>query len=487
MKSKIRTMWLPVLLLVLLTAVFIYGIYVILDRAAVGIVTTYIDELANHDMKTVSDFVSDKWAAMEGIYSELCDRQVTDADAMMKELNVKSYAKDFDHIYLLDSGGKLYSDTHTVYPEEKNDFLPLFKSGSKQFAMRYDDKVRFREYQKEYMLYGLNFSDAPLILPEDDVEFIGMVVLNDISKIRTRMRITSFNGRGYASVIDSTGQYIVTEATVSTLNQYKNFFEIIRQGRIESTNADEIIRKITHREAVRFWYVNTEGVRKFISVQPIEGQGWSFVTAVEESVVTDQTNQFILIITGIIAVLLTILCVVFIVFYFATKKLKKFYSSVVDGVYNKQYYNDKLVNEKVCAVAIIDLDHLKHINDHYGHLAGDKAIEKTALTLLQNAGEFGDVIRFGGDEFVIVFKNNIDKVEFRTLLEVMVNDIRRARLPQFPEVRMTFSIGGCYAEGTAEEILKLADDLLYEAKKMRNRVVTNVQSENNENLKEDEQ
>lgn len=172
--------------------------------------------------------------------------------------------------------------------------------------------------------------------------------------------------------------------------------------------------------------------------------------------------------------MLLIVLITLTVFGTAQKKLKKFYASVVDGVYNRQYYNDKLAESHIEALAIIDMDHLKEINDIYGHLAGDEAIRSMALILLQEIGDFADVFRFGGDEFVAVFKDEITADRFQRLLNNALDEIRNVRLEQFPDVRITFSIGGFYGEGIAKDLLKNADDLLYHAKKTRNRVVTNV-------------
>ncbi|MGJ9421551.1 GGDEF domain-containing protein [Aeromicrobium sp. CF3.5] len=57
------------------------------------------------------------------------------------------------------------------------------------------------------------------------------------------------------------------------------------------------------------------------------------------------------------------------------------------------------------AVAVIDLDQVKPINDTLGHAAGDELIVRTAATLLACAGEGDQVARYGGDEFVILSNN----------------------------------------------------------------------------------
>lgn len=206
--------------------------------------------------------------------------------------------------------------------------------------------------------------------------------------------------------------------------------------------------------------------------RPLADLNWTFIVSVEKSVFTDQTNQFILLTTIIIVILSLILITIAFYIHHAGKKLKSIYHGVVNGVFNRKYYDDKLVNSRVKAIAIIDLDHLKTINDTYGHLAGDVAIEETALTIVRNVGPSTEVLRFGGDEFVVAFRCDISPEIFRQLLENMLSDIHKTRIPSYPGLKLTFSIGGCCRSGTAGEVLADADKLLYEAKKKRNCVVT---------------
>ena len=99
------------------------------------------------------------------------------------------------------------------------------------------------------------------------------------------------------------------------------------------------------------------------------------------------------------------------------------------GLYNYGYIKDLLENlfieaaakNECLGVAIIDIDFFKQYNDTYGHQQGDKAIKAVADVLASVANE--DVIpsRYGGDEFIIVFRNMSDDV----LIDIC-NKIRRS-------------------------------------------------------------
>lgn len=80
------------------------------------------------------------------------------------------------------------------------------------------------------------------------------------------------------------------------------------------------------------------------------------------------------------------------------------------GLYNRRYLDDLFArelaraerNQTSIAVALIDLDHFKRLNDTHGHLAGDDALKAVAAFLLNNVREADAVFRIGGEEFLVI-------------------------------------------------------------------------------------
>ncbi len=117
-------------------------------------------------------------------------------------------------------------------------------------------------------------------------------------------------------------------------------------------------------------------------------------------------------------------------------------------------------------LAIIDIDHFKHINDNYGHMAGDKAL-KVVAKALQNALRDTDFIaRFGGEEFVVLLPNiNPDKYQkplenLRQTIKSIPFRFRDAR------VEITISIGATlFRTGDhTTDAFERADKALYSSK-----------------------
>lgn len=154
------------------------------------------------------------------------------------------------------------------------------------------------------------------------------------------------------------------------------------------------------------------------------------------------------------------------------------------GLYNRRYFfanvskyfEDALANSEPFAIAMIDIDHFKKINDTYGHDTGDKAINSLANILRANTSQNDIVSRFGGEEFCVALKNvSSDKALeiFEKLREKVQNSVLTSTRGE--EIRFTISLGvAINYEDTLEESINQADMLLYEAKQNgRNRVVHN--------------
>ena len=119
------------------------------------------------------------------------------------------------------------------------------------------------------------------------------------------------------------------------------------------------------------------------------------------------------------------------------------------------------------SVAMIDIDHFKKVNDTYGHDAGDKAIKALSDLLLREFREVDRVGRLGGEEFAILFPET-DLVGATIACERVLTTVRAAKIQLENKcIEITVSIGlAGLTEQTSEgtEILKRADELLYEAK-----------------------
>lgn len=151
------------------------------------------------------------------------------------------------------------------------------------------------------------------------------------------------------------------------------------------------------------------------------------------------------------------------------------------GLFNRRYFYDDMQeylasleeNPMPYAVAVIDVDGLKNINDKYGQDSGDKILKLLAKKLIDDTKSSDIAARFGGGEFCVLLKNvsQEDAVKFFVGLRAAIaaNPVNIKN----ESVKISVSIGVTFGKSdyNVDEILELADEALYKAKQNgRNRV-----------------
>ena len=118
---------------------------------------------------------------------------------------------------------------------------------------------------------------------------------------------------------------------------------------------------------------------------------------------------------------------------------------------------------------MIDVDNFKYINDNYGHDAGDIVLHSIAQTILSCVRRSDTVIRYGGDEFAVIFYQ-IPEEAFENKLERMRYLVEILSVKEYPQIHMSVSVGGVYGTKRAKELFKIADRMMYQSKLTKNQV-----------------
>lgn len=129
------------------------------------------------------------------------------------------------------------------------------------------------------------------------------------------------------------------------------------------------------------------------------------------------------------------------------------------------------------SVMMVDIDHFKQFNDHYGHPAGDDALKQVGQALRATLTRAADgVVRYGGEEFACLLPET-DGVGARLLGEKMRRRVESLAIPHAQSKTssvVTISIGAasarCEPDGRPALWISEADRMLYESKRSRNRV-----------------
>ena len=92
------------------------------------------------------------------------------------------------------------------------------------------------------------------------------------------------------------------------------------------------------------------------------------------------------------------------------------YIDALTGSYNRRYYEERLKGKETSAgVAVIDLDDFKLWNDTYGHGAGDVVLQTVVKAIRQSTRKTDSLVRYGGDEFLLVMPDVSDEVFLKKL------------------------------------------------------------------------
>lgn len=148
---------------------------------------------------------------------------------------------------------------------------------------------------------------------------------------------------------------------------------------------------------------------------------------------------------------------------------------LLTGAYNRRYFYDTakehyanaLHKGEQMAIAIVCIDHIREINDKYGHDAGDTVIKRVSKELEDSVKKSDIVARFADDEFC-VFAKNISDDSAKALFDDIQNRISKisVKTADGKSIKFTVSIGlATKAEDTLEEMIDQADMQLHYAKR----------------------
>ncbi len=146
-------------------------------------------------------------------------------------------------------------------------------------------------------------------------------------------------------------------------------------------------------------------------------------------------------------------------------------------VYNRKKFDKMLETltdkRKIFVLILIDLDNFKHINDNYGHQAGDMILKKVGQTLKKNLRPETPIFRIGGEEFAVILPDVDVKTgeaiaeRLRKIFEVKEIIYNGKRIP----LSATFGITSYRHGDTPLTICKRADEALYKGKRMGKNIV----------------
>lgn len=142
------------------------------------------------------------------------------------------------------------------------------------------------------------------------------------------------------------------------------------------------------------------------------------------------------------------------------------------GLHCSRFITHLKMTTRVSGIAMLDLDDFKLYNDTFGHMAGDVALKTVVSVIKKEIRKTDLIIRYGGDEFLIVMPG-IEENTFVKKIKHIRETIDNTKVPGYPKLKLSVSIGGVISGGQPiEKAVEKADKLMYKAKIKKNMVVT---------------
>jgi diguanylate cyclase (GGDEF)-like protein len=121
------------------------------------------------------------------------------------------------------------------------------------------------------------------------------------------------------------------------------------------------------------------------------------------------------------------------------------------------------------ALVFLDLDNFKDVNDGHGHAAGDRVLAQLAMLLVELVRSGDDAFRVGGDEFALLLRG-AGELEAREVVARIVGAVEANFDPLVRTLSASFGIAPSAGGREPEELLRIADEAMYEAKRSGTRV-----------------
>lgn len=298
----------------------------------------------------------------------------------------------------------------------------------------------------------------------------------NVTKLSRLMFDDLFGGSGYSLIMDENGN-IITCDNAEGFDQGDNIF--VDQISDMKQKKQEIEKKLSLQES-GFIYLDTTHDSKtdhYLAYTPLGINDWmvGYVIAVD---LAQSDYSFIESYEYMFVSVFILFVLILILFIMVTNRIEKeklvitAHTDALTGLYNKDYTQQAIdsymnTSEGNNCFLIMDVDNFKHVNDTYGHAAGDTVL-RTLGHLYYDSFRKGDIVgRIGGDEFVILMKD-VNETIVEDKLKFLLSEVHKMNVDEIQNERISISIGACMAPENGTDFMELyrkADLALYKTKK----------------------
>ena len=300
-EKKNNKKYLIIIIIIIIIALLLafWKVYSSVSQSIVGYNTETMQELAAHDEQIINNSLKNRIESIEGLAGTVQKQKYSSVTDLMSSLKRSgSFLPDTAQAGFVSDNGKVYKSSGSVTEEE---FLyeTCVEANGQSFCARYVfDKFGVVEARAERFTVGV-----PVSMEVDGVRFIYLTVNFRISTLEDELKVSSFGGRGYSSIIDESGRYLLNLSERHFFGEMENFFDDYKGAEFEGySDADGIL------EAAKAGQINTSfkygGKEYLLLIAPIKNVDWYFISFVPVEVFQQQSNT-------IMKIFLTLMAVIF--------------------------------------------------------------------------------------------------------------------------------------------------------------------------------
>lgn len=384
-------------LVVLLLAVCVYMRQ--LTRTTDASVVASMREISRHDMQNIQSELENSWDSLSAVYTRTKTSQCANIQEVCSRLNLEQISNIFNTIYLVDSEGNTYSGSNVIKKDKEKEYVVLLLSDQDKIVMRYDN-LDILETITESLVYGVRCE--PFYV--DGIQFIGIIGFSKISMMAERLKIDSFDGRGYTGIIDIDGNYVVNRDRTAGIGKIDNYFEQLQmRAGVSETEISDIVARIGQEEEFLLHFNYIDQGAQVVSFIPMPGTTWSIVLTVPQDVFREQTQQFVFMTAVMLVVVVLVLCLMM----FAIVRISLISATARAEAKSRGEFLSNMSHEiRTPLNGIIGLIHLmqQNIGDNERMTGYLRKTDSTAKYLLSLVNDILDMSKLQSDKMVLVPK-----------------------------------------------------------------------------------
>ncbi len=274
--------------------------YDLITDQVIKIAVENMEELSQHDERSIGANLENKWEVLKGIGRYLQTQNIDDTEELLQEIEDCQNLLDCLQMTLVSDDG-FYVNSKGETGQDPS-ILDGRQEGKKMFAYRIENPDTEQEDWTEELRMGVQIDPITV----EGITYSYLTTRMSIDAIESDLKIDSYGGLGYSSVIDPDGSYIVSSFR-DQLPDDNNFFTSLDKGTLpEEYSMERIQELINKQEPFSFEYTREGGEPCVIVFDPMPKIQWFFITVVPRSVFEQQSMALV----SIFAVLTTILMVV---------------------------------------------------------------------------------------------------------------------------------------------------------------------------------